>query len=471
MRVVSNSAVRFLNERGVDASCVPSSHGRGVLLEDAMRYWLSHHAPKAANAFRMVTQLRPYQSEAAAAASNGGTVVLPCGGGTTLTGIEVARRAKKMTLICVIHAVSALQWKQHILGSTTVRECDVCVMNADASWLSWIDVLPIFVIATYSMLTGGGHHYEKTDSMLRVVRAVPFGLVLFDEVHLAVAPTFRKLIGTGSTQVGLTATLVREDGSLATVGGKLTEVVYQRDVDFLHRHGYVARVTCCTVVVRTTDRMLDEMQAKVAAFLDVAAKHDLDRLVLFSDDVWVTALVADLSRRLLDREVIGPMSMATPLAARARMIDEFEQSARGLLIMAKVGDSAMDLHAPVGVQLNCRTGSRMQEGQRVGRIQRRNTTNSSAWYSIVSNRPSELSFRSNRDAYLESLGYCTLRVFGDQAGHVPDFAAAYQRARRRRVTQNRKSPRKGHRAFRGLRAAMRKQRQATRANAQNYGRE
>ena len=354
--------------------------------------------------------LRPYQRAAIETffASGTGVVVLPCGAGKTLVGAGAIASASARTLILVTNTVSARQWRAELLARTSLTESEIGEYSGERK-----EIRPI-TIATYQVLTarskGEYRHFEVFD-------AEDWGLVIYDEVHLLPAPVFRMTAEIQSRRrLGLTATLVREDGREGDVFSLIGPKRYDAPWRDMEAQGWIATAACTEVRVTLTDaeRMAyavaePEERHKVGATAGskqavveaLVARHEEDELILVIG-MYVEHL-AELAEALGAPLITGK----TPVRERERLYAAFRAGEERLLVVSKVANFSIDLpDASVAIQVSGTFGSRQEEAQRLGRILRPKADGRAAhFYSVVSRDTNEQEFAARRQRFLAEQGY------------------------------------------------------------------
>ena len=353
--------------------------------------------------------VRPYQQMAADAfwAGGSGAIVLPCGAGKTIVGMAAMMKAQATTLILVTNTVSARQWKAELLARTSLTETDIGEYSGERK-----DIRPV-TIATYQVLIsrvkGEYRHLSLFDQQ-------DWGLIIYDEVHLLPAPVFRATADIQSRRrLGLTATLIREDGRerdvFTLIGPKRMDVPW-RDIE---AQGWIAPAACTEVRVTLTDeermsyalaepdtayRVGSTAISKLAVVRSLIDRHP-DELVLvigqFLDQL--DSLAFFLKAPLITGK--------TPTRDREKLYEAFRKGEERLLIVSKVANFSIDLpDASVAIQVSGTFGSRQEEAQRLGRILRPKGDGRSAhFYTIVSRDTNDQTFAANRQRFLAEQGY------------------------------------------------------------------
>jgi len=362
-------------------------------------------------------RMRPYQEEAVAVFHAGGSVrggsgviVLPCGAGKTLVGIGTMAKVQRKTLVLTTSLTAVRQWKSELQDKTDLPPGTVGEYTGEVK-----DVRPV-TITTYQILT---YRRSKTEGFVHfdIFRASDWGLVIYDEVHLLPAPVFRVTAEIQALRrLGLTATLVREDGKeedvFTLIGPKLYDVPWK----VLERQGWIAAAECTELRVpldadhrvryagadrREGFRIASENPAKLGALKRVLARHVRDRVLVIGQ--YLDQLLA------YAKEVGAPLITGrTPQRDRDRLYGAFREGTIPLLFVSKVGNFAVDLpDANVLVQVSGTFGSRQEEAQRLGRVLRPKSDGSTArFYTLVTRDTSEQDpFAEKRQRFLTEQGY------------------------------------------------------------------
>lgn len=359
---------------------------------------------------------RPYQRMAAEAfhaggsvAGGNGVIVLPCGAGKTVVALAVMNLVGAKTLILTTNTVAVRQWREELLDKTSLKPDDVGEYTGEQK-----TVAPV-TITTYQMLTW---RRAKSDVFehFELFSKQNWGLVVYDEVHLLPAPVFRATADLQARRrLGLTATLVREDGKedevFCLIGPKRFDMPWK----VLEGQGFIATATCTEVRVpldpsakeaylsagaRAKFRVASENPAKIRAVALILERHrDAHVLVIGQYIEQLEQLAAHLK---------APLIMGrTPNAERERLYAQFKSGEVRVLIVSKVGNFAVDLpEANVAIQISGTFGSRQEEAQRLGRILRPKSDGSAAaFYSIVTLGSRDQEFSEKRQLFLTEQGY------------------------------------------------------------------
>ena len=360
--------------------------------------------------------LRPYQEQAAAAFHAGGTVeggsgviVLPCGAGKTITAMGVMQLVGAKTLILTTNTVAVRQWREELLDKSSLGEDEVGEYTGESK-----QVCPV-TISTYQMLTwrrAKGGDFPHFDLFSRE----NWGLVIYDEVHLLPAPIFRVTADLQARRrLGLTATLVREDGRedevFCLIGPKRFDVPWK----VLEDQGFIATARCVEVRVpldpalrsryaaagsRAKFRIASENPRKIEVLERLIERHAGARILIIGQYLdQLTRLAAHLDAPLITGK--------TPNPKRESLYAAFRAGEAPILIVSKVGNFAIDLpDASVAIQVSGTFGSRQEEAQRLGRILRPKSDGSAAWfYSVVTLGSRDQEFAEKRQLFLTEQGY------------------------------------------------------------------
>ena len=360
--------------------------------------------------------IREYQRQAAEsfignAASPGGSgvVVLPCGAGKTVVGIYAMSLLKRRTLILVTNVTAAHQWKREILDKTGLRDDEVGEYSGDVK-----EIRPV-TLATYQILT---YRKSKSEDFLHydIFNSQNWGLIIYDEVHLLPAPVFKFTAEIQARRrLGLTATLIREDGLendvFTLIGPKKFDVPWKD----LERQGWIATAKCVEIRIdlpqaekmqylsltpRQQIRQAYENPDKLRVAKEIVEAHRGDNILVIGQ--YITQL--ELFAAELDAPII---TGTTPNRRRDELYKKFRDGEIKVLVLSKVGNFAIDLpDANVAIQISGSFGSRQEEAQRLGRILRPKKRGEQAvFYSIVTRESKELDFAMNRQLFLTEQGY------------------------------------------------------------------
>jgi DNA excision repair protein ERCC-3 len=367
--------------------------------------------------------VRGYQAEAAdafyqggSAAGGSGVVVLPPGSGKTIVGLVAMARVRQRTLVLTTSRTSASQWRRELLAKTTLTPEQVAEYGPNRR-----KVIAPVTLCTYQMLTtrtrgAGGADAEPSYAHLDLMRQHDWGLIVYDEVHLLPAPVFRLTAEIQARRrLGLTATLVREDGREGDVFSLIGPKRYDRPWRELERGGWIAVADCCEVRLRLPegermDYALAEPRARYRLAATTAAKDAVVRaiLALHAD---APALVIGQYLDQLERiaaDLGAPLIQGdTPQPQRERLFDDFRAGRLTRLVLSKVGNFALDLpDAALLVQVSGAFGSRQEEAQRLGRVLRPKARGAGAtFYTLVTRETDEEAFAHHRQRFLTEQGY------------------------------------------------------------------
>jgi DNA excision repair protein ERCC-3 len=360
--------------------------------------------------------LRDYQEDAvdrfhAGGSERGGSgvIVLPCGAGKTVVGLACMEKGAASTLVLTNNATAARQWIAELLDKTELSADEIGEYTGHQK-----QIRPV-TVTTYQILTWR----ERKDDPFRHMALFDerdWGLIIYDEVHLLPAPVFQATAGMQARRrLGLTATLVREDGReddvFALIGPKKADVPWK----VLERDGWIAGAQCYEIRLpvdsglrmeialapkRAKFRLASENPAKLAIVQELVQKHAADQILVIG--MYVDQL------KILARELDCPLIQgSTTQRKRDALFSAFRNGEIHLLVVSKVANFAIDLpDAAVAIQVSGTFGSRQEEAQRLGRILRPKAGANRAWfYTLVSRDTVEQDFALNRQMFLCEQGY------------------------------------------------------------------
>ena len=351
-------------------------------------------------------QLRDYQQYATEAFWSGGSgvVVLPCGAGKTIVGAAAMAKAESTTLILVTNTVAGRQWRDELLRRTTLTENEIGEYSGEKK-----EIKPI-TIATYQVVT------RKTKGEYRALELFDsrdWGLIIYDEVHLLPAPVFRMTSDLQSRRrLGLTATLVREDGREGDVFSLIGPKRYDAPWKELEMAGYIATAECIEVRVdmdaeermlyataqpRDRYRIAAQAAAKLRAVDKILARHPQQALIIGGYVDQLKELGAHLDAPVIDG--------STSTAKRERLFQQFREGTLPVLVVSKVANFSIDLpEAALAIQVSGTFGSRQEEAQRLGRLLRPKEEEA-LFYSLVTRDSLDVDYAVHRQRFLAEQGY------------------------------------------------------------------
>ncbi|MGI8983754.1 MAG: DNA repair helicase XPB, partial [Acidimicrobiales bacterium] len=355
--------------------------------------------------------LRPYQRQAVDAffAGGSGAVVLPCGAGKTLVALAAMARAGARTLILVTNTVAARQWRAELLARTSLTEAEVGEFSGERK-----EIRPV-TLATYQILTT---RRRGLYTHLELFSAEDWGLVIYDEVHLLPAPVFRMTAEIQSRRrLGLTATLVREDGREGDVFSLIGPKRFDAPWHDIEAQGWIAPATCTEVRVTLTDeermsyalaeaeeryRVGATARSKVAVVEALAAAA-----VAAGEPTLVIGQYIDQVELLAERLGVPLITGKTPTRERERLYEAFRAGEEMLLVVSKVANFSIDLpEATVAIQVSGAFGSRQEEAQRLGRILRpKHDGRQAHFFTVVARDTNDQEFAAKRQRFLAEQGY------------------------------------------------------------------
>jgi DNA excision repair protein ERCC-3 len=362
-------------------------------------------------------QLREYQREAVQHfwAGGSGVVVLPCGAGKTLVGTAAMAEAKATTLILVTNTVAGRQWKRELLARTSLTEAEIGEYSGERK-----EIRPV-TIATYQILTtrrGGAFAH------LDLFGARDWGLVIYDEVHLLPAPIFRFTADLQARRrLGLTATLVREDGREGDVFSLIGPKRYDAPWKDIEAQGWIAPADCTEVRVTLTEaermayataepderyRVAATARTKLPVVRALVDRHAGDQVLVIGGYLDQLHQLAEF----LDAPVVEG---STTTKQRERLFDEFRAGQVSTLVISRVGNFSIDLpEAAVAIQVSGTFGSRQEEAQRLGRVLRPKADRRQAhFYTVVARDTVDTEYAAHRQRFLAEQGYAYTIVDAD----------------------------------------------------------
>lgn len=354
-------------------------------------------------------ELRGYQREAIDLfdKSGAGVVVLPCGAGKTVVGIGAMVEGQSSTLILVTNSVSARQWRDEIIARTTLTAEDIGEYSGEKKEIKAV------TIATYHILTA---KRAGAFAHLPLLDANNWGLIIYDEVHLLPAPVFKLTADLQARRrLGLTATLVREDGKEGDVFSLIGPKRFDAPWKEIEAQGFIAPARCVEVrVLLESDERMDYAVATERQRFRIAATSPAKRPIISKliaqhpdDQILVIAQYLDQIDDVSDTLGLPTITGATPVDEREVLYDKFRSGEIRVLLVSKVANFSVDLpDASVAIQISGSFGSRQEEAQRLGRILRPKSDGRSAvFYTVVARDTVEQDFAQNRQRFLTEQGY------------------------------------------------------------------
>ncbi|MBI3736286.1 DEAD/DEAH box helicase [Candidatus Sumerlaeota bacterium] len=355
--------------------------------------------------------LRKYQRDAidvfhagGSARGGSGVLVLPCGAGKTIIGIGVIERVKQHTLVLTTSVTAVHQWRDELLDKTSITADQIGEYSGESK-----EIRPI-TVATYQILT---YHKGKDEEFVHMdlFDKHEWGLIIYDEVHLLPAPVFRAVADLQARRrLGLTATLVREDGKetdvFSLIGPKKMDVPWK----VLEKQGWIAQALCTEVRVGLPEkdrmtyaiadakakfRLASENEAKIHAAREIIRLHPDDQVMIIGQYLDQLEIMA--------KEFKAPIITGkTPNEEREAIYAAFKEGKIKLIIVSKVANFAVDLpSASVAIQISGTFGSRQEEAQRLGRVLRPKHDGKLAhFYTLVTEDSREREFASKRQLFL-----------------------------------------------------------------------
>jgi DNA excision repair protein ERCC-3 len=337
-----------------------------------------------------------------------GVIVLPCGAGKTIVGLAAMALVERATLVLTTSITAVKQWHRELLDRTNLGENQVAEYTGETK-----SIAPV-TLATYQILT---HRPDKNEDFphFKIFDRQDWGLIIYDEVHLLPAPVFRVTAHIQARRrLGLTATLVREDGRESDVFSLIGPKKYDVPWRELESQGWIAEANCTEVRVALPEEVrmeyaVAEWRHKYRIACENTRKDDLVARLLdrYSNHrVLIIGQYLRQLRRLRDHFDIPLITGQTATAEREDLYDRFRKGEIRRLILSKVGNFALDLpDASVLIQVSGTFGSRQEEAQRLGRILRPKGGEPAHFYTLVTRDTRELDFAHHRQLFLTEQGY------------------------------------------------------------------
>jgi len=361
--------------------------------------------------------LRKYQEDAinafyAGGSNRGGSgvLVLPCGAGKTVIGLGIMEKIKMHTLVLGTNVIAIRQWRDELLDKTTIDESLIGEYTGEIK-----EICPI-TLSTYQILT---YRYTKKDEFLhfKLFNRQNWGLIIYDEVHLLPAPIFRAVAELQARRrLGLTATLIREDGREEDVFSLIGPKKYDVPWKTLESQGWIAQALCTEIRTpfssdeerlkyavaneRNKFRIASTNARKIEIVFNVLKKHN-------NDSILIIGQYLDQLKELADKLGAPLITGQTANSERERLYNDFRHKKFKILVVSKVANFAIDLpDANVGIQISGTFGSRQEEAQRLGRILRpKEGDNYAYFYSITTRDTKDQDYSANRQLFLTEQGY------------------------------------------------------------------
>ncbi len=354
-------------------------------------------------------QLRDYQEMAADSFWEGGSgvVVLPCGAGKTMVGAASMAKAKATTLILVTNTVAGRQWKDELVRRTSLTEDEIGEYSGEKK-----EIRPV-TIATYQVVTRKSKGEYRA---LELFDSRDWGLIIYDEVHLLPAPVFRMTSDLQSRRrLGLTATLVREDGREGDVFSLIGPKRYDAPWKDIESQGWIAPADCTEVRVQLTEaeRMVyatAEQSEKYRLAATTPTKTKVVRKIMEMHPDEPTLIIGayiDQLEEIAEELDVPVIDGKTGNAKREKLYQQFRDGELKTLVVSKVANFSIDLPgASVAIQISGTFGSRQEEAQRLGRILRPKPDGGGAFfYSIVARDTLDSDYAAHRQRFLAEQGY------------------------------------------------------------------
>jgi len=360
--------------------------------------------------------MRDYQNSAVNAFHRGGgpeggsgVVVLPCGAGKTIIGIGAMDILKTETLILVTNTIALRQWKDELLAKTDIKPEMIGEYSGDKK-----EIKPV-TIATYNILT---YRKNKKEEFLHfdIFNSKNWGLIIYDEVHLLPAPVFRMTSEIQSKRrLGLTATLIREDGLETDVFSLIGPKKFDMPWKILERSNWIATALCTEIRIELPEslkmeysmskdrekfRIASENPRKIDYAKRIVTHHKDANIIIIGQYI---SQLEEFARAFKFPIITG----STPLSEREDLYKKFRSGIIKCIIVSKVANFSIDLpDANVAIQISGTFGSRQEEAQRLGRVLRpKRNENTAYFYTIITSSSVEEKFAHNRQLFLTEQGY------------------------------------------------------------------
>ncbi|MFD6053689.1 DNA repair helicase XPB [Agromyces sp. NPDC060279] len=407
----------LIGERIDDTSFLVEPWARGQLKQELVKLgWpaedLAGYTPGTPHVIDLAENgwhLRDYQQKAVDNFFDGGSgvVVLPCGAGKTLVGAGAMATAKTTTLILVTNTVSARQWRDELLRRTSLTPEEIGEYSGQTK-----EIKPV-TIATYQILTA---KRKGEYAHLSLLDALDWGLIVYDEVHLLPAPVFKLTAELQARRrLGLTATLVREDGREGDVFSLIGPKRFDAPWKEIEAQGFISPAACYEVRIDLPQserlayaasadderyRLAATAPAKLGVVKQLVERHAGERILVIGQYL---DQIDELAETLGAPQLTG----ATPVDERERLFQAFRDGRTPVLVVSKVANFSVDLpEATVAIQVSGSYGSRQEEAQRLGRLLRPKESGLSAnFYTLVSRDTVDQDFAQNRQRFLAEQGY------------------------------------------------------------------
>ena len=360
--------------------------------------------------------IRDYQQSAINAfykkggsAGGSGVIVQPCGAGKTIIGIAIMSLYETSTLILVTNTIALRQWKNELLDKTNLKDDMIGEFSGENK------VIKPVTIATYNILT---YRKKKNEPFkhFEIFNINNWGLIIYDEVHLLPAPVFRMTSEIQSKRrLGLTATLVREDGMETDVFSLIGPKKFDMPWKLLEKTSWIAKAYCTEIRIE----LPEDIKMKYSL------SKDRDKFRIASENYKKTEIIAKIikfhknSNILIIGQYLSQLKSiskkfklpiitgSTPVSEREILYNQFKKGDIKILVVSKVANFSIDLpDANVAIQISGTFGSRQEEAQRLGRILRpKKDENVAYFYTIVSSITIEEKFAHNRHIFLTEQGY------------------------------------------------------------------
>ena len=385
----------------------------------------------------VTAELRPYQRDAVTAwwrggdpSGGSGVVVLPCGAGKTVVGLAVVAATSAHTLVVCTSISSIRQWIRETIDKTTLTADDLGEWSGEIKQLRPVTFVTYHSLTWADPLAAADADVFTRHPHLELFNQVGWGLVVYDEVHLLPAPVFRAAARVQAIRrLGLTATLVREDGREGDIFSLIGPKRFDAPWSEFESAGWIATATCTEVRValgnerraeysssepKLRHRIAATATEKIAVVDSLIAAHPDEQILVIGQFV---EQLRDIAARIGAPLLTGQ----TPQATRERLFAQLRAGEIRVLVVSKIANFSIDLpEVSVAIQVSGQFGSRQEEAQRLGRILRPKANGGAAsFYSVIADETDEVRFARNRQRFLAEQGYTYSIIDAAVDGSLP----------------------------------------------------
>ena len=379
---------------------ISCSDGDPIDIEWNKKFPLREYQEKACASFLAKSSLTP---------SGVGVLVLPCGAGKTIVGLNILSQLKMKTLIIAPNIVSLRQWKRELLEKTNFSADKIAEYSGESKEIKDITISNYQILAYRDNDGSDFHHFNIFNSQ-------NWGLIIYDEVHMLPAPIFQIISSIQTTRrLGLTATLVREDGKEKEVFSLIGSKKFDLPWKDLEKLNFIAKAHCFEVKTELAKEVKDEYFAQGDKEKFRIASENPNKIKVVKDllNVFTNNKILIIGQYLtqlekVSKDIDAPLITGkTDNSEREKLYEQFNTNKINILVVSKVANFAIDLpNADVAIQISGMYGSRQEETQRLGRIIRpKKGNNESYFFTVTSDKTKEEGFVKNRKQFLIEQGY------------------------------------------------------------------